>query len=328
MSSEDIRTLSSCEVSSTLEEKVYLLFCALGSAKRFLSDCTTPAKFFDNYATALKCLRELVEIEKQNRDLFYEPYPSEQLSYLQNSENYVSYVNHFIERHWYKVLNEARRLKTDQARHRKIESFQTNLAPFSSQIPIASQELINTLSSARLNINDLPRAPQVQLRFDAEQERTLIAALQQHTKSVDRHYCYNDLIDFYYKYRKDYPQAVFKCIKYCVADIESLPSVESEYIAERISAIQRLYRNDIQKQRKFIEDAMERGFTANLPAFDRITMLYLHLKDYDSAIYYCKAAIANRQDYNQKYTKRIERIKRSRAAEEKRIHGSPLLHQD
>lgn len=315
-------------VSPELEEKVFHLFYSVSTSKRIMNDCTTPSKFFDNYDVAIDALRELTEIERKHAYPFYEPYPSTQLEELENHENYVNWVNLFIKRYWYKVLNEASKYKTTKTIRQKISYFKTNLTPFASYIPVESQNLIDELTAIDLDFTNLPTVPKKKLEFDKAKEDALLSNLERQTNAVAKHYCYNDIIDFYFKYRNDYPKTVLECIKYCAEDIESIPSIEKEYINERIAAIKRLYSEDAKKQQEQISIAIGRGFRANIPAFDRITMLFFYEKDYNSAIYYCKLAIANGQDYDSKYTKRIDRFKKKRAAEEKRLHGSVLSHFD
>ncbi len=168
------------------------------------------------------------------------------------------------------------------------------------------------------------------MEFNRYAEQALLNILKVKTNAVDRHYCYNDLIKFYFKYRNDYPKAVWECIKYCVEDIESLSNVETTYVNQQIEYVTDLYSHDLEKRNQRIQEIKERGFRATIPAFDRITMLYYYEKDYESAIYYCKLAIGygHGQDHDLKYTKRIERFKKKRAAEEKKLYGTELQHSD
>lgn len=168
------------------------------------------------------------------------------------------------------------------------------------------------------------------MTFDSFTEQSLLNILKNQSNAVSKHYCYNDLIKFYFKYRNDYPDTVYKCIKYCVKDINSLPDVEKTYIKQQIDCITNLYSYDIEKRNQRIIEINERGFRATIPAFDKITMLYFYEKDYESAIHYCKLAIeyGHGQDHDLKYTKRIERFKKKRAAEEKKLYGTALLHDD
>lgn len=142
------------------------------------------------------------------------------------------------------------------------------------------------------------------------------------------HFCYNELIEFYYKYRNDYPKTVSKCMKYCYKDIKAIPDANADYIKSRIETITRLYSDDKNKMALEIAEVQENGLRIGFPSFDRLTMLYYYLKDYDSAIYYCKLAIENGQDYDLKYTKRMQRFKNKRTKEEKQMCGKALDHSD
>lgn len=166
------------------------------------------------------------------------------------------------------------------------------------------------------------------MNFDSFTEQSLLNILRNQTNAVARHYCYNDLIKFYFKYRNDYPDTIYKCIKYCIKDINSLPKVEIAYVNQQIEAVSNLYSYDLEKREQRIREIKERGFRATIPAFDKITMLYFYEKDYDSAIQYCKLAIEYGQDHDFKFTKRIERFKKKRAAEEKKLYGTELQHSD
>lgn len=166
------------------------------------------------------------------------------------------------------------------------------------------------------------------MEFDRFTEQSLLNILENQNNAFRKHYCYNDLIKFYYKYRNNYPETVYKCMKLCIEDIKSLPDVETSYVNQQIEAVSNLYSYDLEKRAQRIKDIKERGFRANIPAFDKITMLFFYEKDYEAAIQYCKIAIEYGQDYDLKYTKRIERFKRKRAIEEKRLYGTELQHCD
>lgn len=166
------------------------------------------------------------------------------------------------------------------------------------------------------------------MEFNRYAEQALLNILKVKTNAVDRHYCYNDLIKFYFKYRNDYPKAILKCKKYCIMDINSLIDVETSYVNQQIDVVNNLYSHDLEKRTQRIQEIKERGFRATIPAFDKITMLYFYEKDYESAIQYCKMAIEYEQDHDLKYTKRIERFKKKRATEEKKLYGTELQHSD
>ena len=60
-------------------------------------------------------------------------------------------------------------------------------------------------------------------KYYALTESILLEALETKDDNViDRHFTYNSLIDLYYKQRESSPDAIEKCIKYCVEDISIL----------------------------------------------------------------------------------------------------------
>lgn len=60
-------------------------------------------------------------------------------------------------------------------------------------------------------------------KYYALTEIILLEALKAKDDNViDRHFTYNSLIDLYYKQRESSPDAIEKCIKYCVEDINTL----------------------------------------------------------------------------------------------------------
>lgn len=326
--SVSFNTSSISNVDPKLEERVFILFYSVGTAKRYMRDCTNPDVFFENYSDAVDCLQELTKIENENAYPFYEPFPSEQLKELQEHDYYVNLVNEFIKRHWYKILNEASKYKTDAKINEKINSFKSNLEPFTLSIPNECQKFIEQLSALELDIHNLPKAPKKQIDFDSFTEQSLLNTLKNQTNAYSRHCCYNELIDFYFKYRNDYPKAVRECIKYCYKDIESIPEIKQAYIENEIQRISWLYKYDKEELETKIISIRERSFNGFRNSFDRITMLFFYEKDYESAIHYCKLAIQHGQDPDLKFTKRIERFKKKRAAEEKKLYGTALLHDD
>ena len=171
--------------------------------------------------------------------------------------------------------------------------------------------------SAKHKKPNLPKAQQKIKTFDSHIEKTLLRQLKYAPNAIDRHFCYNELINFYYKYRNDYPKAVQQCFKYCIEDIESLQETNDEYFQERINGIKFLFRNHPDKLSKELETIKPKKSYFQIPAFDRITMLFFYEKDYDRAISYCRLAVEYDQDYDLKFTKRIERIKKKQAKEEK-----------
>jgi len=72
---------------------------------------------------------------------------------------------------------------------------------------------------------------------------------------IDRHFTYNNLIDLYYKQRESSPEAITKCVYFCLEDIEIVEEflhVFDSPIIPRIPSIQRLI-IIYEKQGKFEE---------------------------------------------------------------------------
>lgn len=60
-------------------------------------------------------------------------------------------------------------------------------------------------------------------KYYALTEKILLEVLEAKDDNViDRHFTYNNLIDLYYKQRESSPDAIEKCIKYCLEDINIL----------------------------------------------------------------------------------------------------------
>lgn len=311
-----------------IEDKVYLFYCQLGSGKHIITTCTSPNIFFENYDSIIAILEQLTNFENKHLYEFYDPLPSSELLQYTSDEMYNKLVNDLIIRFWYKILDEARKIKSHTKKVEKINSIKGVLQQHYDRFTEENLNLIDELLSTEPNLDSLPSKPKERVEFDRFTEQSLLNIMKNQTNAVRKHYCYTDLIKFYYKYRNDYPKAASECMKYCYKDIVSLSDVEETYINQQIETINKLYGDNEKKRMSRIAEIKERGFRATIPAFDKITMLFFYEKDYESAIAYCKMAIEYGQDHDLKYTKRIERFKKKRAAEEKAMFGSELLHSD
>lgn len=302
--------LSNNENDYSLNDKVYLMFCWLGSSKNNLKRCTTPEKFFENLISTITILKKLSKLEELKKYAFYKPSPSEQLREVLCIKNYTDLINDFIERYWFKICQEADRYKTDEKRYEKINSFKSSLAVFNKYFLQENNDYIKQLSESNIDIHNLPKSQKEVKPFDKNTEKMLLKQLKYAQNALDRHFCYNELIDFYYKYRNDYPEAVQQCLQYCIKDIDSFQETNDEYQQERIRNIKFLYRNEPDKLLKELDLVQNQKNYFHVHTFDRITMLLFYEKDYDQAISYCKLAIENEQDVYSKFTKRMERLKK------------------
>lgn len=127
--------------------------------------------------------------------------------------------------------------------------------------------------------------------FDAAQEQQLLHELKSKSRrTLDKHFCYIALQEFYYKYRDLDEKYLQKCIDYCMKDISLLPEVQSSYRKEelaRIDSIASFYsKEELAERRKEVE-----YFNGTIPAFYRLAVIYEKIKDFESAINICNQAI-------------------------------------
>jgi len=99
-------------------------------------------------------------------------------------------------------------------------------------------------------------------------ETILLKALQSRDDNViDRHFVYNSLIELYYKQRESSPDAIEKCIKYCLEDIGILE--------EFIGAWKKKYSGDIPR----------------IPSVERLAIIYEKQGKFEEAINICEMAL-------------------------------------
>ena len=138
------------------------------------------------------------------------------------------------------------------------------------------------------------------IQFDNDKERQLLQDLADCiNKPVDRHFKYIELQDFYYKYRDIDKIYLEKCIEYCWADINSLNELQEAFINqkivqaheyERVKQFSQTYQPEDINQK--ISKIKAEGFCGNIPAFNRLVIIFKKVKDYNSAIKVCDLAIA------------------------------------
>jgi len=99
-------------------------------------------------------------------------------------------------------------------------------------------------------------------------ETVLLKALQSEDDNViDRHFVYNSLIDLYYKQRGSRPDAIEKCIEYCLQDIKILK--------EFIDAWKKEYGDEIPR----------------IPSVERLAIIYEKHGKFEEAIRICEMAL-------------------------------------
>src|SRR5690625_382963 len=116
---------------------------------------------------------------------------------------------------------------------------------------------------------------------------------------IDRHFYYNNVIDYYYGLRSKEKDALYKCIKYCEEDIKIAPKVLE------------LMEND--KTFKHYDENGKLIFTPpRFPSFQRLAIIYENQEKYHKAIKICELALSlNLKDETKNgFEGRIQRIKR------------------
>lgn len=116
---------------------------------------------------------------------------------------------------------------------------------------------------------------------------------------INRHFYYNNIIEYYYGMRDKQTDALEKCIEYCKKDIEITPQVLSN-----------MEKDDMWKH--YNQDG-ELVFTPpRFPSFQRLAIIYDNLKEYEEAIKVCKKAIYNGLKDGTKtgFEGRIERLEK------------------
>lgn len=130
------------------------------------------------------------------------------------------------------------------------------------------------------------KKPEKVLIFDKAKERQLLTELDESLdNAVNRHFSYNHLQDFYYKYRDLDQWYLDECIKYCYADIETLDELNDAYVSENIKrqlSLTSFYsKEEIDSN---IDKIVKEKFQGNIPAFSRLGIIYEKKKEYQKAI--------------------------------------------
>lgn len=124
----------------------------------------------------------------------------------------------------------------------------------------------------------------------------------------DRHIIYSRLIEIYYSQRDEQPDALDKCVRYCIEDIEIAEDVvkahikEMKYAMREQAALDRL--SDEQKLAFYMSHKKyppgyydippipdEEITLPRIPAFDRLAIIYEKQGNHQAAIQVCQRAI-------------------------------------
>src|SRR5699024_9633881 len=95
---------------------------------------------------------------------------------------------------------------------------------------------------------------------------------------IDRHFYYNNVIDYYYGLRDKEENALDKCIQYCKEDIAITPEV--------------LRLMEVDKTFKHYNENGDLVFTPpRFPSFQRLAIIYDNQERYEEAIEICEMAL-------------------------------------
>ncbi len=130
--------------------------------------------------------------------------------------------------------------------------------------------------------------------FDEAKEKDLLQSIKQYSNEpVQRHFCYLEIQDFYYKYRNLDKKYLDKCIEYCWIDINSLDELQKDYVSQEINRLNQFsqYRqpNELSTE---IDTIKRTGFVGNIPAFSRLAIIFEKQKEFEKAINVCDQAIS------------------------------------
>ena len=130
--------------------------------------------------------------------------------------------------------------------------------------------------------------------FDEVKEKDLLQNMKQYSnKPVQRHFCYIELQDLYYKYRDLDKKYLDKCIEYCWVDINSLDELQQDYVSQEINRINQLSQfhqpNEVSTE---IDSIKKTGFVGSIPAFSRLAIIFEKQKEFEKAINVCNLAIS------------------------------------
>jgi hypothetical protein len=188
-------------------------------------------------------------------------------------------------------------------------------------------EMFSLLEAAHNNVKDLlserrkagkplpsqkESKPKKELVFDKAQEASLLKDLKKNSNnSVNKHFIYIYLQDFYYKYRSLDNQYIEKCKEYCLLDINSLEAMFDDYInqeIERIRQLETVYGTEETNNR--INEIKKVGFIGNIPAFSRLSIIYEKEGNIEDAINICHRAISLKQS-TEHFTDRISKLSKN-----------------
>lgn len=145
--------------------------------------------------------------------------------------------------------------------------------------------------------------------FNIKEENELLEALEKANKDlVQKHFLYNSIQNFYYKYRDLDEKYLTLCIDYCKKDIQALNEMEEHFIQREIKRERELAKTMGEQFAKQDEERIRAtGFIGQIPAFNRLVIIFEKQKKYEEAIEICNIAIAFKHEAEE-FTYRKENI--------------------
>ncbi|MFR1434188.1 MAG: hypothetical protein ACLSS9_02925 [Acutalibacteraceae bacterium] len=285
----------------SLDTYVYLVYCEIGSQKKWVRDAVSPNVFFKNYDALILSLESLM---KYARDYVYTP-PTPYDEWTHYKAEYPDLLNTFLMQSWESVIGKASGLKTEAAKRNRIASFFRDIEKYSDRLTKGAIELLDRLRSTPLSFDNLPKKPKKLPVFNSESEQNLLHSYHNADGYVNKHYALLRLIGFYYKYREVSQDYLDMCIYYCKQDIKLIPLAEKEYVDDRLESSQRYdLLTDTQKR-----DIISHGLISYDTAFIRLAIIYEKSKEYEKAISVCYDGLKTTKNQFEKeeFKNRIER---------------------
>lgn len=267
---------------------VYNMLNKMGSLKYWVDSVNDHKKWFDYYDNLIQLLPQLSEFEPYVN--FILPLPHD--LYKKYIDEREQYTNAFIERWWQRVINQAASLKTIDGRKNKIDNFYKELMTYREFISDNNLQLVDKLK-AETDLETIKKTEKPLPEFDSQKEQELLSVLKNSIgNSLNEHFAYIELQNFYYKYRKNDQKYLELCKEYCQKDIVILPQVDKNYIIKQTQTLERLMSYSSRADyKKDLERVQKCGFEGRIPAFKRMSIICENEKDFDGAISYCDMEI-------------------------------------
>ena len=284
------------------------LFEQVGYARRWVRDSTSADVFFKYYAELEQDLLKLSQLEVFAD--YYKPLPSEQLSTLRGEKDRLQIG--FINRSWDAALRSAVELISLESKRGRVDSCLELMKLHRHEFTRAAQAAIDglTASIGEAVIQPPPEKPKPM--FDDKKELELSRVYRSASTEAEKHFARIELIIFLYKYRH-VDSLLTRCISLCMEDIEALPRLDAEEQARILVEYNQsmAFFGFSTKSEKEFHERYKRGFVGNIPAFDKLIMIYYNASDCLNALNFCEMAIKRCKQNgvsHEEYDKRRQRI--------------------